>query len=120
MAKDSSVTKRFFPMTGCGQDSNQQTGLPPTGYTRSGRGTFAGLLRNGHEERGETSKRAASWVIRRTFRSRFRERIPDTSPWLVISDKSDCSNACSSMNAWRITEADESEKGTWVVKRGYA
>jgi hypothetical protein len=42
----------FCPMTGCGQDSNQQTGLPPTGYARSGRGAFAGFLQNGHEERG--------------------------------------------------------------------
>jgi hypothetical protein len=28
------------------------SGLPPTGYACSGRGTFAGLPRSGHEERG--------------------------------------------------------------------
>lgn len=42
----------FCPMTGCSQDSNQQTGLPPTGSARSGGKAFAGFLRHGHEERG--------------------------------------------------------------------
>ena len=63
---------------------------------------------------GETPNRAASWAIWRTFRSRLPAKISDTTPWLPISDRSDCASLWSSIRLRRIVGPETSGMAIWV------